>query len=51
MHLGILPPKGPLQGMEVDINLAKALNAERPDRKTRSKQSREKRSRRKGGQS
>jgi hypothetical protein len=51
VHLGILPPKDPLEGIEVDINLAKALNAKRPARKNRSKHSGERRfPRKKGGQ-
>lgn len=35
-HLGIFPLKDPLEGIEVDINLAKALNVQRPSRKNRS---------------
>lgn len=34
-HLGIFPLKDPLEGIEVDINLAKALNVQRPARKNR----------------
>jgi len=36
-HLGVFPLKDPLDGIEVDINLARALNVQRPARKTRSK--------------
>ena len=35
MHLGIFPLKDPLEGIEVDINLARALNVRRPPRKNR----------------
>jgi len=33
MHLGIFPLKDPLEGIEVDIKLARALNVRRPPRK------------------
>jgi hypothetical protein len=36
-HLGTFSLKDPLEGIEVDINLAKALNVQRPARKNRSK--------------
>jgi hypothetical protein len=36
MHLGIFPLNDPLEGIEVDINLARALNVQRPARKNRS---------------
>ena len=36
MHLGIFPLKDPLDGIEVDIKLARALNVQRLARKTRS---------------
>jgi hypothetical protein len=35
-HLGIFPLKDPLEGIEVDIHLAKALNVQKPARKNRS---------------
>jgi hypothetical protein len=27
LHLGVLPPKDPLEGIEVDIRIAKTLNS------------------------
>jgi hypothetical protein len=36
INLGIFPLKDPLEGIEVDIALAKALNVRRVARKTRS---------------
>jgi len=33
MHLGIFPLKDPLDGIDADINLARALNVRRPPRK------------------
>lgn len=35
-HLGIFPLQDPLEGIDVDINLAKALNVQKPARKNRS---------------
>jgi len=35
-HLGIFPLKDPLEGIDVDINLAKALNVQKLARKNRS---------------
>jgi len=49
-HLGIFPLKDPLDGIEVDIKLARALNARRPARKTRSKRCKKRRFPEKGGQ-
>ena len=33
VHLGIFPLKDPLEGIEVDVKLARALNVRRPPRK------------------
>jgi hypothetical protein len=36
-HFGVLPPQDPLEGIEVDIRIARAVNVRKAPRKNRSR--------------